>query len=118
MRPKGQKTPTVSTTLERMLKRFTTGAHRLLLRAPVWIALGAMEARLIEGAHRSNMDAVAAATPAGRESAGALRRRLKGAESKGPGHKPVPSERSLGGSGADRRRGISLQIGDSDAGFR
>lgn len=59
---KGQKTPEGYYNLERMLKRFTSGAHRLLLCGTCIDARGLAEADLIDGAHRSSMDELARAT--------------------------------------------------------
>jgi uncharacterized protein involved in oxidation of intracellular sulfur len=59
---KGQRTPEGYYNFERMLKRFTGGAHRLLLCGTCMDARGLTEADLIEGAHRSTMDELAAAT--------------------------------------------------------
>ena len=59
---KGQKTPEGFYNLERMLKRFTTGSHRLLLCGLCMDARGLTEAHLIEGASRSSMDELAKAT--------------------------------------------------------
>lgn len=59
---KGQKTPEGYYNLERMLKRFTSGAHRLLLCGTCMDARGLAEADLIDGAHRSSMDELARAT--------------------------------------------------------
>ena len=58
----GQKTPDGYYNLERMLKRFATGAHRLLLCGTCMDARGLAEADLVEGARRSSMDELAAAT--------------------------------------------------------
>jgi uncharacterized protein involved in oxidation of intracellular sulfur len=59
---KGQKTPDGFYNLERMLKRFGIGAHRLLLCGTCMDARGLAEAELIEGARRSSMDELAVAT--------------------------------------------------------
>ncbi len=59
---KGQKTPDGYYNLERMLRRFTTGAHKLLLCGTCMDARGLSEGDLIEGARRSTMDELAAAT--------------------------------------------------------
>jgi len=59
---RGQKTPDGYYNLERMLKRFATGAHRLLLCGTCMDARGLAEADLVEGARRSSMDELAAAT--------------------------------------------------------
>jgi uncharacterized protein involved in oxidation of intracellular sulfur len=59
---KGQKTPDGYYNVERLLKRFTTGAHRLFLCGTCMDARGLTEAELIDGARRSSMDELAAAT--------------------------------------------------------
>ncbi len=59
---KGQKTPDGYYNIERMLKRFATGAHKLLLCGTCMDARGLIEAELIDGARRSTMDELAAAT--------------------------------------------------------
>jgi len=59
---KGQKTPDGYYNLERMLKRFTTGAHKLLLCGTCMDARGLTEPDLMDGARRSSMDDLAAAT--------------------------------------------------------
>ena len=59
---KGQKTPDGYYNLERMLKRFAVGKHRLLLCGTCMDARGLTEADLIEGARRSTMDELAQAT--------------------------------------------------------
>lgn len=59
---KGQKTPDGFYNLERMLKRFATGNHRLLLCSACMDARGLTDAELIEGAERSSMDELAKAT--------------------------------------------------------
>ena len=59
---KGQKTPEGYYNLERMLKRFATGAHRLLLCGACMDARGLAESELVEGARRSSMDELAEAT--------------------------------------------------------
>ena len=61
---KGQKTPDGYYNLERMLKRFATGAHRLLLCGTCMDARGLAESDLIEGSRRSSMDELAEATVA------------------------------------------------------
>jgi len=61
---KGQKTPNGYYNLERMLKRFTTGAHKLLMCGTCMDARGLSEVDLIDGARRSSMDELAAATTA------------------------------------------------------
>lgn len=58
----GQKTPDGYYNLERMLKRFTTGAHKLLLCGTCMDARGLTEAELVDGARRSSMDELAADT--------------------------------------------------------
>jgi uncharacterized protein involved in oxidation of intracellular sulfur len=59
---KGQKTPDGYYNLERMLKRFATGAHRILLCGSCMDARGLTEPDLVDGARRSSMDELAAAT--------------------------------------------------------
>jgi len=59
---KGQKTPDGYYNLERMLKRFTAGTHRLLLCGTCMDARGLSEPDLMDGARRSSMDELAAAT--------------------------------------------------------
>jgi uncharacterized protein involved in oxidation of intracellular sulfur len=59
---KGQKTPDGYYNLERMLKRFAIGAHRLLLCGTCMDARGLTETELMDGARRSSMDELAAAT--------------------------------------------------------
>jgi uncharacterized protein involved in oxidation of intracellular sulfur len=59
---KGQKTPDGYYNLERMLKRFSVGVHRLLLCGTCMDARGLTEADLVDGARRSSMDELAAAT--------------------------------------------------------
>lgn len=59
---KGQKTPDGYYNLERMLKRFATGTHRLLLCGTCMDARGLGDADLIDGARRSSMDELASAT--------------------------------------------------------
>lgn len=59
---KAQKTPDGYYNLERMLKRFATGNHKLLLRGTCMDARGLTDAELIEGARRSSMDEFAKAT--------------------------------------------------------
>ena len=56
---RGQKTPDGYYNLERMLKRFATGAHSLLLCGSCMDARGLGEADLIAGARRSSMDELA-----------------------------------------------------------
>ena len=58
----GQKTPDGYYNLERMLKRFATGSHKLLLCGTCMDARGLTEAELIDGARRSTMDELAQAT--------------------------------------------------------
>ncbi len=59
---KGQKTPDGYYNLERMLKRFATGAHRILPCGTCMDARGLIETDLVEGARRSSMDELAEAT--------------------------------------------------------
>ncbi len=59
---KGQKTPDGYYNLERMLKRFATGAHRILLCGTCMEARGLAEAELMDGARRSSMEELADAT--------------------------------------------------------
>ena len=59
---KGQKTPDGYYNIERMLKRFTLGAHRVLLCGTCMDARGLTDADLVEGARRSTMDELAQAT--------------------------------------------------------
>lgn len=59
---KGQKTPDGYYNLERMIKRFATGNHALLLCSTCMDARGLTEAELVEGAQRSSMDELAKAT--------------------------------------------------------
>lgn len=59
---KGQKTPDGYYNVERMLKRFATEAHKLLLCGTCMDARGLGDADLIDGARRSSMDELAAAT--------------------------------------------------------
>ncbi len=59
---KGQKTPDGYYNLERMLKRFATGAHRILLCGTCMEARGLGEAELMDGARRSSMEELADAT--------------------------------------------------------
>ena len=56
----GQKTPDGYHNLERMLKRFATGAHKLLLCGTCMDARGLVEADLVGGARRSSMDELTA----------------------------------------------------------
>ncbi len=59
---RGQKTPDGYYNVERMLKRFATGAHKILLCGTCMDARGLTEADLMDGCHRSTMDELAAAT--------------------------------------------------------
>ncbi|MGE0278059.1 MAG: DsrE/DsrF/TusD sulfur relay family protein [Nitrospiraceae bacterium] len=59
---KGQKTPDGYYNLERMLKRFAVGTHKLLVCGTCMDARGITEAELIDGVRRSTMDELAAAT--------------------------------------------------------
>jgi uncharacterized protein involved in oxidation of intracellular sulfur len=59
---KSQKTPEGYYNLERMLKRFTTGSHRILLCGTCLDARGLTDGELIEGARRSSMDELATST--------------------------------------------------------
>jgi uncharacterized protein involved in oxidation of intracellular sulfur len=59
---KGQKTPEGYYNIERMLKRFSLGKHRILLCGTCMDARGVTEADTFEGARRSSMDELAAAT--------------------------------------------------------
>ena len=59
---KGQKTPDGYYNIERMLKRFSLGSHRVLLCGTCMDARGLTEAELVEGAQRSTMDELARAT--------------------------------------------------------
>jgi len=59
---KTQKTPEGYYNLERMLKRFTMGNHRLLLCGTCMDARGLTEGELIDGARRSTMDELSEAT--------------------------------------------------------
>jgi uncharacterized protein involved in oxidation of intracellular sulfur len=61
---KGQKTPDGYYNIERMLKRFATGDHRLLLCGTCMDARGLNETDLVDGAKRSSMDELAAVTAA------------------------------------------------------
>ena len=61
---KGQKTPEGYYNVERMVKRFTLGTHRILLCGSCMDARGLAEADLVEGARRSTMDELAQATAA------------------------------------------------------
>ena len=59
---KGQKTPDRYYNVERMVKRFTLGTHRVLLCGTCMDARGLAETDLVEGARRSTMDELAQAT--------------------------------------------------------
>jgi uncharacterized protein involved in oxidation of intracellular sulfur len=59
---KGQKTPDGYYNLERMLKRFASGAHRILLCGTCMEARGLAETELMDGARRSSMEGLAEAT--------------------------------------------------------
>jgi uncharacterized protein involved in oxidation of intracellular sulfur len=59
---KSQKTPDGYYNLERMLKRFTIGTHKLLLCGTCMDARGLAESDLLDGARRSSMDELAHAT--------------------------------------------------------
>ena len=59
---KAQKTPDGYYNLERMLKRFATGNHRLLLCGTCMDARGLADTELLDGARRSTMDELAQAT--------------------------------------------------------
>jgi uncharacterized protein involved in oxidation of intracellular sulfur len=61
---KDQKTPEGYYNLERMLKRFAMGAHRLLLCGTCMDARGLTDAELVDAARRSSMDELAAITQA------------------------------------------------------
>jgi uncharacterized protein involved in oxidation of intracellular sulfur len=56
---KGQKTPEGYYNLERMLKRFTTGKHQVLLCGSCLDARGLVDTELLDGARRSSMDELA-----------------------------------------------------------
>ncbi len=58
----GQKTPEGYYSVERMLKRVVSGNGRVLLCGPCMDARGLTDAELMEGACRSTMDELAAAT--------------------------------------------------------
>ena len=60
----GQKTPEGYYNVERMLKRFATGNHRILLCGTCMDTRGLTDADLVDGAARSSMDALATATVA------------------------------------------------------
>jgi uncharacterized protein involved in oxidation of intracellular sulfur len=57
---RGQKTPDGCYNLERLVKRFATGAHGLLLCGSCMEARGLGEADLIESTRRSSMEELAA----------------------------------------------------------
>jgi uncharacterized protein involved in oxidation of intracellular sulfur len=59
---RGQKTPDGFYNLERMLKRFANGNHRVLLCSACMDARGLTDADLIDGAQRSSMDELAKIT--------------------------------------------------------
>ena len=59
---RGQKTPDGSYNLERMLKRFVAAPHRVLLCGACMDARGLGPDELLEGARRSSMDELSAAT--------------------------------------------------------
>jgi len=59
---KGQKTPDGYYNIERMLKRFATGPHRLLLCGVCMDARGLTEPEIVDGGRRSSMDELAKAT--------------------------------------------------------
>lgn len=59
---KGQKTPEGYYNVERMLKRFATGNHKILLCGACMDARGLTEVELVDGAVRSSMDELAMAT--------------------------------------------------------
>lgn len=61
---RGQRTPDGHYSLERMLKRFASGAHKLLLCGTCMDARGLTDSELLEGAQRSSMDELAKATAA------------------------------------------------------
>jgi uncharacterized protein involved in oxidation of intracellular sulfur len=61
---KGQKTPDGYYNVERMLKRFATGNHKILLCGVCMDARGLTEADLVDGATRGSMDELAKATAA------------------------------------------------------
>lgn len=58
----GQKTPDGFYNVERMLKRVVAGKGRVLLCGTCMDARGIVEAEIMEGARRSTMDELAAAT--------------------------------------------------------
>ena len=59
---KGQKTPDGYYNMERMLKRVVVGNSRVLLCGTCMDARGMVEADVMDGAHRSTMDELAAST--------------------------------------------------------
>ena len=59
---KGQNTAQGFYNVERMLKPFAAGGHRILLCGTCMDARGLTEAELVEGASRSSMDELAGAT--------------------------------------------------------
>ena len=61
---KGQKTPEGYYNVERMLKRFSLGNHRILLCGTCMDARGLTDAELVDGARRSTMDELATVTAA------------------------------------------------------
>ena len=61
---KAQKTPDGYYSLERMVKRFAVGNHRLLLCGTCMDARGLADTELVDGARRSTMDELAKATHA------------------------------------------------------
>lgn len=61
---KGQKTEEGFYNIERMLKRFASGNHRVLLCGTCMDARGLLESDLVEGAKRSSMDELAKSTVA------------------------------------------------------
>lgn len=61
---KGQRTPDGYYNIERMLKRFSAGSHRILLCGTCMEARGLSEADLMDGARRSTIDELAAVTAA------------------------------------------------------
>lgn len=58
----GQKTPEGYYNIERMLKRLTLGKHRVLLCGTCMDARGIADGDIVDGARRSTMDELAAAT--------------------------------------------------------
>lgn len=59
---RGQKTPDGYYNVERMLKRFATGAHQIRVCGTCMDARGLTESDFIEGARRSSMDELVDAT--------------------------------------------------------